>query len=465
MTDKSEKPVLIDTHAHIYGREYSADFNQIMNNAADAGISEIIAVGADIESSRAACELAAAHERIYCSVGIHPHDAARVNDRCYEIIRQMAMENSKVVAIGEIGLDFFRDHSPRDIQEQVFRRFIRMARQVSLPVIIHDRDAHEHVLRILKEENATEVGGVLHCFSGDLLMAQECIKMGFYISIPGTVTFPNNEMLRDVVRGIKTENLLLETDSPYLSPVPFRGKRNEPANVRIIAEKVAELKGLSLEDICRITTLNAKRLFGIEYETQDTAIAYKIRNSLYLNITNRCSNRCSFCAKFSDFTVKGHFLQLDHEPLYDEVMDAVGDVSGYDEIVFCGYGEPMLRLELVKEVAAELKKRGCRIRINTDGQANVVFGRNVLPELAGLIDCISVSLNAADADTYDRLCRSPFGKEGFEAVCAFLREAKKYIPEVVASAVTVPGLNIDEVRRLAKSLGVEFRERIYADVG
>ncbi len=461
----NEKPVLIDTHAHIYGREYSADFELMLNRATEAGIAEIIAVGADIESSRAACELAAAHNRIYCSVGIHPHDAARVNDKCYEVIRQLATENPKVVAIGEIGLDFFRDLSPRDIQEQVFRSFIRMARQLSLPVIVHDRDAHEEVLTILREENVAETGGVLHCFSGDLRMARECVEMGFYISIPGTITFPNNETLREVVRGIKTENLLLETDSPYLSPVPCRGKRNEPANVRIVAEKVAELKGLSLEDICRITSLNAKRLFGICHGAQNSKIAYKIRNSLYLNITNRCSNRCSFCAKFSDFTVKGHYLQLDHEPAFDEVMVAVGDVSGYDEIVFCGYGEPLLRLDLVKEVAAELKKKGCRIRVNTDGQANLVFGRNVLPELAGLIDCVSVSLNAADAGTYDSLCRTPFGREGFEGVCTFLREAKKYIPEVVASAVTVPGLDIEEVRRLARSLGVEFRERVYAEVG
>jgi TatD DNase family protein len=459
------KPVLIDTHAHIYGREYSADFDLMLNRAIDAGISEIIAVGADIESSRAACKLAALHDRIYCSVGIHPHDAARVNDRCYEIIHQLVMENPKIVAIGEIGLDFFRDHSPRDIQERVFRNFIRMARELSLPIIIHDRDAHEQTMRILLEENAAETGGVLHCFSGDLQMARKCVEMGFYISIPGTVTFPNNEMLREVVRGIKTENLLLETDSPYLSPLPHRGKRNEPANVRIVAEKVAELKGLSLEDICRITSLNAERLFGIRQGEQKTQIAYRIRNSLYLNITNRCSNRCSFCAKFSDFTVKGHYLKLDHEPSFEEVMAAAGDVSEFDEVVFCGYGEPMLRLDLVKEVAAALKKKGCRIRINTDGQVNLVYRRDILPELKGLVDCISVSLNAADAETYDRLCRTPFGKEGFDAVCDFLKKAPEYIPKVVASAVTVPGLDIEAVRRLAQSLGVEFRERAYAEVG
>jgi TatD DNase family protein len=437
----------------------------MLERAAEAGVSTIITIGADMESSKAACDLATANENIYCAVGIHPHDAARVTDKCYDVIRQLATDNRKVVAIGEIGLDFFRDRSPRDIQENVFRRFIRLARELSLPVIIHDRDAHEQILNILREEKAEDVGGVLHCFSGDLQMARECVAMGFMLSIPGTITFPGNEQLREVVRGIKIENLLLETDCPYLTPVPHRGKRNEPAYVRIVAEKVAELKGLSVEDVCRITSLNAQRLFSLKLEGETTRISYRIRNSLYLNITNRCSNRCSFCAKFSDFTVKGHYLRLEHEPAFEEVMAAMGDPSAFDEVVFCGYGEPMLRLDLIREVAAELKKMGCSVRINTDGQANLVHGRNVLPELAGLIDCISVSLNAADADTYDNLCHSPFGKAGFAGVCTFLSEARKYIPRVIASAVTVPGLDIAAVEKLAKSLGVEFRERLYAEVG
>ncbi len=459
------KTTFIDSHAHIYGHEFREDFAEMLERATAAGVSHIIVPGGDLESSRAACELAANHEQIYCAVGVHPHDAERVTDKCYAIIKEMAVANQKVVAIGEIGLDFYRDRSPRGDQERAFRRFIRLARELSLPVIVHDRDAHERVMRILREEKAAEAGGVLHCFSGDMEMARECVEMGFYISIPGTVTFAANETLREVVRGIKIEHLLLETDAPYLAPVPFRGKRNEPAHVRLTASKVAELKGLSLEDVGRITSLNAKRLFGIDGTGQSAAIAYRIRNSLYLNITNRCSNRCSFCAKFGDFTVKGHFLRLDHEPGFDEVMAAIRRHAGYDEVVFCGYGEPLLRLDLIKEVATELKKAGTPVRINTDGQANMVYDRNILPELAGLIDCVSVSLNAPDAETYARLCNSPFGGRAWEGVCQFLLEAKKHIPRVVASAVTVPGVDIERIRRLAESLGVEFREREFAEVG
>ncbi|HEY5974305.1 MAG TPA: TatD family hydrolase [Geobacteraceae bacterium] len=461
----AEQLNLIDSHAHIHGREFHADLTEVLTRAADAGVGTIVTVGADLESSREAVALAAQHDNIFCAVGIHPHDAGRVTEACYDVIRSLARNNPKVVAIGEVGLDFYRDRSPRNEQEEVFRRFIRLARELSLPLIVHDRDAHERVMAILREEQAGEVGGILHCFSGDLAMARECHAMGFLISIPGTVTYANNEPLREVVRGVKIEQLLVETDCPYLAPVPYRGKRNEPALVRLTAEKVAELKGLTLADVARITTRNVERLFGIGSGDQQARIAYRIRNSLYLNITNRCSNRCSFCAKFDDFTVKGHFLQLDHEPTAREVLAAVGDAAGCEEVVFCGYGEPLLRLDLVIAVARELKLRGLRIRINTDGQANLVHGRNILPELGGLVDSISVSLNAADATTYARLCNTPFGESGFQAICDFLREAPRHIPQVTASAVTVPGLDVAAVRQLAESLGVAFREREYAEVG
>jgi len=436
-----DQNILIDSHAHIYYRDYSGDFDEMLLRAAEAGVGAMIVVGTDIESSRQSVELAEKYPQLYAAVGIHPHDAGRVTEACYDVIRELALSSPKVVAIGEIGLDFYRDRSPRDEQDRVFRAFLRMA----------------------IEEGAQR--GVLHCFSGDNDMAAEAIGMGFYISIPGTITYPSNDALRDVVRATTMDRMLVETDCPYLSPVPYRGKRNEPAYVRLAAERVADVKGLTLADVSRITTKNVRDLFGIRLWDQSTKIAYRIRNSLYLNITNRCSNRCSFCAKFSDFIVKGHNLLLDGEPTFAEVMAAVGKPEGIDEIVFCGYGEPLIRLDLVKQLAIELKHRGYRIRINTDGQANLVHGRNILPELAGVVDDISVSLNAPDAQTYGQICNTPFGESGFKAVCEFIREAKQYIPVVVASAVTVPGIDMDACRRLAESLGAEFRVRDYAEVG
>ena len=454
---------LIDSHAHIYYRDFTADFDDMLKRAEDAGVSAIIVVGTDIESSRESVELAEKYPHLYAAVGVHPHDAGRITDACYDVIRDLAVSSSKVVAIGEIGLDFFRDRSPRDVQEVVFRRFLQMAAGLDKPVIIHDRDAHDRVMAIVREEAVRK--GVLHCFSGDAAMAADAIALGFYISIPGTITYPGNQSLRDVVTATSIDRMLVETDCPYLTPVPHRGTRNEPAYVRLAAEKLADVKGLTFDDVSRITTKNASDLFGISLWDQSTKIAYRIRNSLYLNITNRCSNHCTFCPKFDNLTVKGHNLMLNSEPEFDEIMAAIGHPSDIDEVVFCGFGESLLCLDLVKQVSSELKRRGYIIRINTDGQANQVYGRDILPELAGLVDSISVSLNAPDAATYSKLCNTPFGDAGFRAVCDFIRTATQYIPHVVASAVTVPGVDIEACRLLAESLGAEFRVREYSEVG
>jgi TatD DNase family protein len=460
----SSKLGLIDSHAHIYYKDYSGDFDEMLQRADEAGVAAIIVVGTDIESSRQSVELAERYRQIYAAVGIHPHDASRVTEKCYQVIREMAVSSEKVIAVGEIGLDFYRDRSPREEQEIVFRRFLQLAAEIDKSVIIHDRDAHQRILAILREEKKCK--GVLHCFSGDAEMAKEVVDMGYYISIPGTITYQNNETQRQVVRATTIDRLLLETDCPYLSPVPHRGKRNEPAYVTYAAEQVAVLKGLAVEDVARITTKNVCDLFGISLWDQSARIAYRIRNSLYLNITNRCSNRCTFCAKFDDFTVKGHNLLLEREPTCEEVLSAVGEHHGqFDEIVFCGFGESLLRLELVKQLSAEFKKSGFRVRINTDGQANIVHGRDVLPELEGLIDSISVSLNAPDPLTYSKLCNTPFGAEGFTAVCDFISRAVRHIPQVTATAVTVPGVDITACERLAMELGAGFRAREYSEVG
>jgi TatD DNase family protein len=340
-----------------------------------------------------------------------------------------------------------------------------MARKRNLPVIVHDRDAHDDILAILSEENASEVGGIIHCFSGDYEMARKAISMNFLISIPGAITYPKSDMQVEAVRKLPLERLLIETDSPFLAPVPHRGKTNEPAFVPLVAAKIAQIKELSVEDVGRITTLNAMRLFRIPFD-EEVQIAYKIRDSLYLNITNRCTNACIFCAKRRDFHVKGHLLRLSDEPSVPEILSHIEDPTKYDEIVFCGFGEPLLRLDVVKEISRQLKQRGVKVRINTDGLANMVYGCNILPELAGLVDIVSVSLNAPDASSYARICPNRFGEASFTALLDFLRDAPKYIPSVVATAVTLPGLDIDAVRRLAESIpGVSFRGRSYNEVG
>lgn len=454
----------VDSHAHLDNSQFDADRENVLARADQAGITQILTIGCDLQTSAKSVELAAAYAPVYAAVGIHPHDAPQATDEGMALLDSL-LKQPKVVAVGEIGLDFYRDRAPRDIQRQAFRRQIQLAKQAHKPIIVHDREAHDEVLQILHEEDARSCGGVLHCFSGDLTMARACLDLGFYLSFTGTITYPKNHALREVVAEIPIDRMLVETDCPYLPPRPHRGKRNEPAFVRFTAEMLAEIKGLTLADVARVTNRNAFDLFGIGQVDQQSKIAYQIRDSLYLNITNRCTNSCTFCAKFDDFVVKGHELKLDHEPDINELKRAIGDPSAYAEVVFCGYGEPLLRLDLILELAAWLKQQQVQVRINTDGQANLVHGRNILPELAGKVDAISVSLNAADAQKYQELCRSQYGAAGYTALKEFLHLAPQYIPQVTATAVSFPGVDIDACRRVAKDLGVEFRARTYNEVG
>jgi TatD DNase family protein len=456
--------MFFDSHAHLDLSPLTEAEEEVLRRAGEARVARVATIGIDPESSARAVAIAHRHAGIYAAVGLHPHGASRLSDEALARLEELS-RCDKVVGIGETGLDYYRDRSPRDAQRAAFREQIRLARRRGLPVIVHDRDAHEETLRILAEERADEVGGILHCFSGDLAMARRAVAMGLLVSIPGAITYKGSEAQVEAVRRIPLERLLIETDCPFLAPVPHRGKTNEPSFLPLVAAKVAEIKGLSVGDVARVTTLNALRVFRIPAE-EEVKVAYRIRDSLYLNVTNRCTNACTFCAKRRDFHVKGHLLKLPAEPTVSEVLALVGDPAAYDEIVFCGFGEPLLRLAEVREIAAELKALGGRVRVNTDGLANLVHGRNVLPELSGLVDALSVSLNAPDAETYERICPNRYGAASFPALLDFLREAPKHVPSVVATAVALPGLDVPAVRRLAESIpGVSFRLRSYDDVG
>lgn len=253
--------MLIDTHAHLDLEEFDRDRPTVLDRARSNGIGYIINTGFDLESSRRSIALAARHPQIFAAVGVHPHDAAKADAAVWAAIPELAAA-PKVMAVGEIGLDYYRDLSPRTVQQAAFRRQIGIAKELNLPIIVHNRDAHADTLRILKEEKAGEAGGVLHCFSGSWEVAKECLDLGFHISFAGPVTFTNAPKLQDVVQKVPLDRLLVETDCPYLAPVPHRGKRNEPAYVHLVAEKIATLRELPLEELAAATTANARRLFG-----------------------------------------------------------------------------------------------------------------------------------------------------------------------------------------------------------
>ncbi len=456
--------MLIDTHAHLEMREFKEDRDDVIRRARDAGVEYIVTIGTTVESSRDAVLLAEQYDFIYAAVGIHPHEAKDVLHPAHDVLRHFA-KSKKVVAYGEIGLDYYYEKTIRTVQQRKFRDMLREARELGLPVIVHDRDAHEDTYNILSEEWDPSIGGVMHCFSGDAEFARKMMDLGFYLSIAGPITYPKAETLRDVVRQVPIERILIETDAPYLAPQAFRGQRNEPAYIRHTAETIAEIKGLSFDDVARITSFNAKELFGIGTLPSQGEIVYPIRNSLYLNITNRCTAACSFCVRYRTDFVKGHNLRLRHEPTSEEVITAIGDAKKYDEVVFCGYGEPLIRLDVVKAVAAAVKRQRVKVRIDTNGHANLIHKRNIVPELAGLVDAVSVSLNAQDAKLYDKICQPKFGPSAYEAVKEFIREAAKHIPEVIATVVNCPGVDIEACRRIAEELGARLRVREYNVVG
>jgi len=254
--------MLFDTHTHINAEEFNEDLEEVIGRAVDAGMEKMIVVGFDRPTITRAMELIDQYDFLYASIGWHPVDAIDMVEDDLVWIEELS-SHPKVVAIGEMGLDYHWDKSPKEIQKEVFRKQIRLAKKVKLPIIIHNREATSDIVEILKEEEASEVGGIMHCYGGSVETALECIKMNFYISLGGTVTFKNARKPKEVAEAISLEHLLIETDCPYLAPTPFRGKRNEPSYVKLVAEEIAKIKGISMEEVASKTTENAKKLFGI----------------------------------------------------------------------------------------------------------------------------------------------------------------------------------------------------------
>ena len=253
---------LFDTHAHLHFPDFDADREAMLARARAAGVTRMVTVGTDVETSRASIALAAREPDVWATVGVHPHDAGEADEAAFAEIERLA-ESPRVVAVGEIGLDFFRNLSPREAQEGALRRLLALARRLRKPAVVHCRDAHEETLAILAEARVGEVGGIMHCFSGDVAVARRCLDLGLLISLAGPVTYPNARALPDVARFVPADRLVIETDCPFLPPQGYRGKRNEPAYLAITAARIAELRGEPLDVLGTRTSDNARTLFGL----------------------------------------------------------------------------------------------------------------------------------------------------------------------------------------------------------
>jgi TatD DNase family protein len=254
---------LFDTHTHLYNEQFLTDLDQVFKRMAEVKVSRLMCVGFDINSSQQAVAMAESRPGVAAAVGIHPHDAEDATPDYLSRLAELA-RHSKVVALGEIGLDYYRDLSPRPVQQRVFREQLALVRELEMPVIIHARDAFGDLMEILRRDGISQAGGVIHCFSGSWEVAKEVMKMGFYISLAGPVTYKKSTRLMEIAVRLPLERLLIETDCPFLTPEPFRGRRNEPSYVRYVAERIAALRDMPLEELARATTANAKKLFNIK---------------------------------------------------------------------------------------------------------------------------------------------------------------------------------------------------------
>jgi TatD DNase family protein len=452
---------LIDTHAHTNFDAFDADRADVYARAREAGVRAVIEVGVGLKGSCAAVERAAVEEMVYAAVGLHPTDLATFLEDWppfEELVR-----THDVTAVGECGLDYHWMTAPKEVQADAFRRQIRLARRMALPFIVHCRKAEDDLIRILRSEEYSR--GVVHCFGGTRAQAEEILALGLRITFCGNVTYKKADTLREAARAVPLDLLMLETDAPFLPPQARRGQRNEPGFVRLTAEFLAELHGVPFEELARRTTRNARRFFDLK-PAAPGAITYRIGANLYVNLTRLCTAHCYFCPREGpDMAAWGHDLALGRDPSAREVLQAVGDPAPYEEIVYCGLGEPMIRLDTLLESARALKARGARIRINTNGHGNLIHGRDITPSLAGVVDAVSVSLNYHSAELYAKHCPSTFGVETWNGILDFARRAKEHVSDVAFTVVA--GATDDDVERcreVAAECGVRLRDRPLDDL-
>jgi TatD DNase family protein len=452
--------MFIDTHAHLFYPNFTEDLDEVIERAKSSEVDYIIIPATDIGTAKQTLALADKYEMIYAQVGVHPHETKDWTNDNLKVIEELA-RHPKVVAIGEIGLDYYYDFSPKEKQIEAFRAQIELALKLDLPVVVHNRESDEDIMQIVREYCSSGLRGQFHCFNGSLSYARDLIGMKYFVSFTGNITFKKADLLRETLSNIRLHYIMLETDSPFMTPIPYRGKRNEPSYVKYIAQQIAELHKIPIEEVARITSINAFRLFGIGAEPE-TKYTYRIKNSLYINITNRCNADCFFCTHKSDAIIDGYNLKMakGDEPPAEKYIEEIGNPSNYDEIVFCGYGEPTIRWDVVKKIARYVKNNGGKTRLDTNGHGSFINKRDITPEMKGLIDVVSVSINTHDPRKYAEIMRVE--KRMFNEVIDFAKKSKMYVEKVVMSVVSIDNIEIEKTRQIVEEkIGAEFRVREY----
>jgi TatD DNase family protein len=419
---------MIDSHCHLNLRHFEDDREAALARAATDGVVAFMNIGYDRESLRDTMELVERYPFVFGAAGVHPHDASAFNEDLERDIRQ-ALDHPRIVAVGEIGLDFYRDLTPRNVQQDIFRRMIRLARERHKPIVIHCRDAFHEVIETLISEGGT-YRGIFHAFSAGEAEARSVFELGFHVGIGGVVTYRNSR-LSEVVATLPLDRIVTETDSPYLTPHPWRGKRNEPSFVGHVVRAIARARGISPIEVERVTTENYFHAMGIPAEILPRPV-YKIDDTLY---------------------IQGVSAQpADLDPF------AAGDAV---EAVLGGLADPLENMEHALSLADRAKERGWRVRLHTPGLANNAAGRDVTKDLAGRVDEIVVPFFGVTARAHDELAYPALAAEGWEIVRDFVRCSVASGIEATCEFIATPGFQPEPCRELARELGARYDIRMY----
>lgn len=448
--------MFFDSHSHLHDEKFARDIEPVIARAKAAGVDRILTLGDTLTASRRALALARRAPEVLAAVGVHPNCANEWNDRSEAELHELA-ESPRAVLIGEIGLDYHYHTVPHDRQRAVFRRQLAIAREHNMAVSIHCREAYADTIADLRAEKAEEIGGVLHCFGGTREDAQALIDLGFYLGVGGSCTYPKSDDLRETLRTVGLNHLLLETDSPYLSPQQKRGRRNEPAHIPIIARFLAEFLEEPYRDVARVTTYNTERAFRLSKEHLPQAV-YVTRNAINVNLTNACSNHCEFCQRRGEGMVRGHQLILETPPKVTEIVEALGkaEYAAYKDVIFSGLGEALYRLDDMTQIGIEARRLGKRVLLQTNGQGLLLHGDALWDRLKLSVDSIAVSLNAPNQKLYNELCHPADPERAFPSILEFIREARRRGFNVFATALVLPEVDLSATRALCSELGIEL---------
>jgi len=428
---------MIDSHAHLDHPLFRDDVDEVVTRAVEDGVRAVVNIGYDPESARATAALVEKYDFFYGVLGTHPHDAAG-HTLGYEIELKELLDRPRMIGVGEIGLDYYYDHSPRDVQRKVFRRMLWMARLKDKPVVIHCRDAERDVLDMLASERM-RFRGIFHAFNQGPAEATRATELGFHLGIGGVATFKKSRLL-DILHAIPLDRIVLETDCPYLAPTPWRGRRNEPAMVAKVVEGLSRIHGVPPEVVVRQTTENFALAMRIEEKTLPPPV-YKINNRVYIHTTPD--------------TEAGWLADLVTQAAGDMVGGAEGPDGRYtlEEAVICGFYEPLEYIDQVTAVAARLRSEGVRVRLITGSRGHAAFRKGAAESLLGVVDALTVRIYGATPEQHEQAAMTGLGDAAFKSLTEFVQGTVTAGIETDCLFISVPKMKVERCRALADSLG------------